>query len=69
MKEEIALLLFHPIIVPESPIDLFRLHFKVFVQSVKSLLLQINLSLGSGITDLFVLLHLELVQFGMLWYS
>ena len=66
MKKEVALLLFHPVFMPEAPFDLFALHLEVLVQSIQSLLLQINLRFGPRIADLLVLLHLELVQVSVL---
>ena len=66
MDEQVAFLLLHPVIMPVTPFNFFRLHLKVLIQSVKSLLLQVYLSLGPRVTDLFVLLHLELMQLSVL---
>ena len=61
MHKQIALLLFHPIIMSVAPLNLLRLHLEVLIQSVESLFLKIYFSFGTCITDLFVLLHLKLV--------
>ena len=66
MDKQVAFLLLHPVIVPVTSFNLFRLHLIVFVQAIKSLLLKVNLGLRSRITNLLVLFHFELIQLGVL---
>lgn len=47
-------------------LNLFGLQLEVLVQPVQSLLLKVDLSLGTSVTDLLVLVELELVQLAML---
>ena len=59
-------LIVHPVVMTLLALCISCLHLKVLVQSVKTLLLEVDLSFSPGIADLFVLLKFELVELGVL---
>ena len=66
VRKQVPFLLLHPLLVVELSLSLPSLHLEILIQTIQPLLLQIYLGFHSGVTDLLVLLHLELVQVGML---
>lgn len=68
LVEQLATLAFHPVFMLLPSFHFSGLQLVVLIQPVQALLLEVNLRLGSGITDLLVLLELKLVQFRVLWY-
>ena len=59
---QLPLLILEPLLMLLLPLCLFGLHFKILVQSLKSLLLEVDFSFGSDIAQLFVLFKLILIE-------
>ena len=60
--EEHTALILHPVFMLVPPFDIFCLKLEVLVEPVETLLLEIDLGLRTSITDLLVLLELELIK-------